>query len=576
MPSLLSLPHRLSLATRVLLPLPHDGPPTGQDLAQAIGQYGRTRSTGQEQVLIDIWSPLVLPIVNTRGHASHWAARTADVGVEKQLGNWLALFDSQAAWDDRMVTPGLVGSAGMMAETFISKRGYTKAISRRRQERRWKESYDRAIANMQFVFRQEGIHYEEQVMNAVPFVADANDLQLQMLGMKSQQAVGPVAFALLVLCGNERALDHLLPALMYGFISFPLPPIVPPAYRESLCNGLLAILNRDVYLQLQGDTSKDVNAYLAEAFGGHVNFNYGDFPASFMRVERREGFWYLHTKVVGESLYDPPQLEDLHAGIPPVDEAIQHVRIASNLFQYATSGTFPLSALRLRLEYVGFNRATTGLYFKRLSSPDFTIEEPITLNETIDLPALPLDDAWDLWLFTTEVNLQVPGNFSHGSWWAVDTQGNLSRTARWSTHRNYLFAEGWNKSWIRGSITPDPFVVQPDLFRFAHAGAAPLVRMRITCTTAILPNVIVLLGVRLSGTDGIGFSLFPLNTDVDLFFPLAEGLRWEMVLGELDRLPLATLFYASGTFQLEDAVGALSNVATWRLLYTRSSSPPGP
>src|SRR5712664_397602 len=98
-------------------------------------------------LILDLTTHLLSIGLDTRGNAQHWALRTMDAALTKTIDNWRNKFDTQEAWDEKCVTPAVLGWQDYLTHTGVTKRGLLMADVRRKHQQRFQDAYHKAQTN---------------------------------------------------------------------------------------------------------------------------------------------------------------------------------------------------------------------------------------------------------------------------------------------------------------------------------------------------------------------------------------------------------------------------------------------
>src|SRR5215471_10492952 len=315
-------------------------------------------------IVLDLITPLVVPQLDVRGNASHWVIRTADAAINTTFPNWLAAFDSQDQWESLDVAPAALGFAPYVASSFRSKRGLGRDTIRARHHRRFHDAWSKALVNWNHTFRDQAEHFYVQLLDNEQDYAKATRLFLGLVGLNLENWLGAFSVHIMALCGNLDILDQPGGHTNFRMLSFPAPPIVPPAFRKALDHGLMGLLCRDVYFALFLGGNAFPNAQLDTVLTGSLGFAYTGFMHIETDPQSPGGGYFLHTVIEGAPDHIAPIALDFALPMPTFTGTGITSLVVGDLYSYVTPGDLTLASGFIRLDTIQGNVSEASLLLR--------------------------------------------------------------------------------------------------------------------------------------------------------------------------------------------------------------------
>jgi len=517
-------------------------------------------------VILDLTTHLLSIGLDTRGNAQHWALRTMDAALTKTIDNWRNKFDTQEAWDEKCVTPAVLGWQDYLTHTGVTKRGLLMADVRRKHQQRFQDAYHKAQTNWTIAFKDDAEHFYVTMLRASEFYQEDVEFYLSLVGLGLRNYVGPIGMHVMAICGNQRILDHLARNTSVSVLNFPAPPIIPHQYRKAFARAIMAVLCREVYFQLTLNKPAPPNLKLDEVLGGYLGFDYAGTPTSYIHVEHTDGTWYLHTHIEGAPSAEPPEAADFHVPVPPLTTPIGRGLVVDDLFFYGTAHTFPIATARMRLNYFFAPGLFTLVYLRRSDTAPGLVDFRLNLGEVVTVDVLPEGVTWQVFLYVEGAPLTLPPISFTGNLWFTDTEGNESNHAFWSIAGHALTVQPFTVTRFMTFPWTVTTVLVDDWFAHATAGNYSLSVIHVELQNVVVGSGQIFLFLHRSDDAGEGISIEGQRYVIQNLPALPPGVTWQLTMVVLRPPEFGTPLYVLGDFWVEDSSGALSQHAAWRAI----------
>jgi hypothetical protein len=557
---------RLAFSGGTRLPFPDGSSLDSQDRGELVGGLHRLHSGLVSGVVLDVVTPLIPMPLDVNGNSAHWSFRTMDAALTSTRDNWLALFETEEEWIERVVFPQSAAWSGYLKPNMETRRGLSTSIAPRKMQVKMQAAYQKALQGWQYAFRDDAEHFYDQVVLKTPGYSPATTLYLSMVGLYLRDYIGPFSMHCMLLCGNQNVLDHLGLNSQISTLGFPAPPIVPFSLRQPFAHALMKVLCGKVYLQIRAGDGTMPNAELDTVLEGHLGFEYESTPTSYIHVEQAPWGYSLHTHIEGTPTAFPPIAYDFHVSVPLIPLPTGNGIAVDDLFFYGLEQSYPLAACYISFEYAFAPGITYTLYVRRSDMPEGTVYKRLDLNVEIVLPVLDPALTWQLALFVSGVPGDLPPVAFRGRIWFSDTQGNLSNRAFWSIAGQALQALPFTRFIPLVVPFPPEAVIIDDWYAHVRRAILPIaaVHLRLFQVTSAGLELQLVLARSDDLAGGIDITR---AINVEQVLPaLPDGVTWQLVMLNFSAAPIPSSVYISGDFWAEDTAGALSTHALWRVI----------
>jgi hypothetical protein len=561
----MDLAQLLTITLRQGLPRPQAGALDAQQRAWMLYLISGLQVRIVGQPLLDFTTPLDPISLDVRGSAQHWMIETADAALESTLPTWQLRFENQEAWDTIYVDRMVPAWQGYLKNTGATRRGVSMATAKRKHRVKASASYQKALTNWAYAFREEAEAFYEVLAARTTSYAESTQSFLSLVGLRIRDFVGAFSLPIMALCSKPEVLglfghrEHLVA------VSMPDPPIIPTPFRPALNQELMAVFCRDLFLTLPHPDVDAINLKLTFILDSFLHPAYAPSPLSFIRLEAREGGLFLHTRILEDLTPRPPRVLEMRVPWQRHGDLPTSVVLVPDLLAYVIPGDYPLAFGTLTLSTRFVSLGTGILFLHRSDGLGTDVPIDPLFPHTVAAPALPDGVTWQIVWIPTSTLQPVREDVLGGTFTWTDNSGLVSPPALWRIQGINPIAQRF----VAGIDAPLPTsfltVVLADVFSKGLSGGAAIVQGHIKLINAINNRVgmQVLLHPTQIGVDEM--NLTTLRGVVVDFDVLLSGERWELQVYGPTLAPLDTNIHFSGEWWFTDADGLDSNHELWAI-----------